>query len=656
MIFRLLITLAAIAWLPPLHAQLDIPEKKIKMTINEAIVFLNGAQVLRKGKSSLAAGTTDLIIEKLPVRLDPTSIQVKGDGDFTILSVSPQRIDPPKVEFVVDEDKIARLSARQKSLQRELSHVQTNRMSYDQEERILNENRTRISSREDGGLTVEDLEKAAALFRKRYEFLKEAQWQNSQKQVAIQQEIDSLNNVINKTRTPVPIEKVREKPIYNVKVTVSAKRAISNAKLELSYLVPVAGWIPSYDIRIVEVGKPVFLGFRAQVYQATEEDWRDVKLTLSTGNPSRNSIKPELSPWYVQYTGKGTQRNNYNRDKKTAANYPGTPQAVGTYNPNVRRVIGKVKGPNGDALEGVAVVVKGTTIGTFTDASGSYELVIPEGSRSLIFNFVGRATQEFNISSPTINVVMIEDLTLDEVVVTALGSSVAGVTDDYNAKQRQQVQIGKTLPLTVNRVERATNQLYEIATPYSLAGDGRRFAVDVVQYELPAEYAYASAPKIDGNAYLTARVPDWDAFNLMEGDARLFFEDAYLGKTILNTRTVVDTLTLSLGVDDAVVIERKKVKDESKSQLLGLTRKEVRVFEIAVRNTKQQAVRLSVEDQIPLSKDKNVDVKFNEAEGAEYDEETGNLVWDLTLQPGETRRLRLKYTVKFPAEGNLYLE
>ncbi|MEM6264087.1 MAG: SusC/RagA family TonB-linked outer membrane protein [Bacteroidota bacterium] len=79
----------------------------------------------------------------------------------------------------------------------------------------------------------------------------------------------------------------------------------------------------------------------------------------------------------------------------------------------------------GDALEGVAVVVKGTTIGAFTDAKGEYTLQVPADASSILFTFVGKKTEEITLSGQsTINIALQEDiLQVDEVVVTALGIS-----------------------------------------------------------------------------------------------------------------------------------------------------------------------------------------------------------------------------------------
>src|SRR5690606_2680327 len=76
----------------------------------------------------------------------------------------------------------------------------------------------------------------------------------------------------------------------------------------------------------------------------------------------------------------------------------------------------------GSGLPGVNVVLQGTTTGTVTDANGAYSLTVPGTGGTLVFTFVGMATQEVLIGGRTeINVVMSPDVSqLSEVVVTAM--------------------------------------------------------------------------------------------------------------------------------------------------------------------------------------------------------------------------------------------
>ena len=79
---------------------------------------------------------------------------------------------------------------------------------------------------------------------------------------------------------------------------------------------------------------------------------------------------------------------------------------------------------SGDALEGVAVLVQGTTVGMFTNSDGKYSLQVPAGGETLVFTYVGRLKQEVPIEGrSTINIAMVTDaLQIEEVVVTGYGA------------------------------------------------------------------------------------------------------------------------------------------------------------------------------------------------------------------------------------------
>src|SRR5215207_2265075 len=89
------------------------------------------------------------------------------------------------------------------------------------------------------------------------------------------------------------------------------------------------------------------------------------------------------------------------------------------------RVTGKVTGQEGQPLAGVSVTVKGTSIGTATDAGGNYSLTAPDGSTTLVFSSIGYETREVAISGQsTIDVSLIAARNaLDEVVVIGYGTA-----------------------------------------------------------------------------------------------------------------------------------------------------------------------------------------------------------------------------------------
>ncbi|MFC5269065.1 DUF4139 domain-containing protein [Adhaeribacter terreus] len=189
---------------------------------------------------------------------------------------------------------------------------------------------------------------------------------------------------------------------------------------------------------------------------------------------------------------------------------------------------------------------------------------------------------------------------------------------------------------------------FKIGIPYSVPSDGKRQLVDVQQYDVPATYKYSAVPKLSTDAFLLAQLTGWDEYNILPGEANIFMEGTFTGKTVLNPQATGDTLKVSLGRDKRVVITREKVKEQKSKSFLGNTRKEDRSYLIAVRNTKNEPLEIAIEDQIPVSNNKEIEVELEEGSNGNLDKATGKITWNLNLKPNETKKIPLKFSVKYP--------
>ncbi len=106
-----------------------------------------------------------------------------------------------------------------------------------------------------------------------------------------------------------------------------------------------------------------------------------------------------------------------------------------TMSAQTKAISGKVVDNLGEAIPGVSIVVKGTTIGTISRPDGTYNLNVPEDATNLVYTFVGMKLQDILINGrSTINVTMESDaINVDEVVVTALGIKRSEKTLGYAA-------------------------------------------------------------------------------------------------------------------------------------------------------------------------------------------------------------------------------
>jgi uncharacterized protein (TIGR02231 family) len=240
---------------------------------------------------------------------------------------------------------------------------------------------------------------------------------------------------------------------------------------------------------------------------------------------------------------------------------------------------------------------------------------------------------------------------LQEVVVVGYGAAARDVSEYAKKQKEEDPQL-----VTVNTQYQPTTIVYKIAEKYTLETDGKTTTIGIRRLDLLAGYEYFSAPKADPSVFLTARVTDWEQYELQAGEANLYFEGTYLGKTYIDLSDASDTLSLALGKDMGVSITRKLVREFSAKKMIGANRTDSRQFEITVRNTKKIPVHIIIQDQLPVATSKDIDIENVKAQDAQIDKETGLAVWTLDLLPGAEKKLQIGYSVRYPKEKKLILE
>lgn len=205
-------------------------------------------------------------------------------------------------------------------------------------------------------------------------------------------------------------------------------------------------------------------------------------------------------------------------------------------------------------------------------------------------------------------------------------------------------------------VEKATSVNFPIAIPYTVPNDGKEYTVDIQTHTIPTSYQYFCVPKLESDAFLMANITDWEQYHLLNGGVNLFFEGKYLGNSVLNVENLSDTLKVSLGRDKSIVVTREQINDFTSTKLIGTNKKIRKAWQIKVRNKKPVAVNLTIEDQIPVSKDKNVEVEVIELSNGKIHKPTGQVCWEFSLEPSGTKEIKLQYAVKHPKKHRLIVD
>ena len=544
-----------------------IDDKVVKSNIKDVTVFLQGAQIHRKGYFRINKGQTRIVFEGMTQNFDPNSIQVKGKGNFIILEVS-SNVKYPEPTYTVTntipdhilksieniEDSIADLSWDMKLLDKELN-------AYNQEMNIL------LTSGVYKGLPQSDsiaaLIDAMDFMRVKVKELNDLIFELEKEK----NDINELNNdlyerlnILKNYNANVGLGEEPQLPVQQIIITVQSDKTLDGS-LEFSYMTWNAGWSPAYDLRADDISSDTKLTYKAKVYQYTGIDWDNVNITLSSVNPNQSNYKPILAPWYVNYYSELQQVDQLQRmaEKKELAK----DEELEAFSPEYFSAQGN------------------TTTMTLADVDANH-----------IHNYT-------------------------------------------------------------QMTESLTNVEFELGVPYTIPADGKEHLMAVQSVEIPTKYQYYAVPKLDKDAFLLAKLTEWEDLNLLPAVANIYYDGTYVGQTRINPSVMNDTLDLALGRDREVFITRKKSKDKKEEKFLKTDVVKHYAWEISLKNNKTVPLNIIIEDQLPVTDNEDIKISLDKKDGAEHNEKSGILSWDLTLEPRKYKTIEFSYTIKHDKDQQL---
>ena len=609
-------------------------------SINKVTVFTNGAQVERSKSVILVPGEQVVTFTGFSPYMDKKSLQVKAKGHLTILGVSERTAHPDSAA------QIKKLHAAEDDVKAVERRIQ---QTKDEQEMLTAQLELVKTNCSVAGRTVAtplaNIKELNAYYAQQVLSVKE----RSQE---LEEQLQKLNDELKrKQNTCDSIAKLKLKNITEIDVKVDAKQG-GRADFDITYYVKNAGWFPSYDIRSNSTKEPLQLSYKANIYQNTREEWKNVPVTLSSANPNRSNIAPQLKTYWLDY---GLSAPAYNIDSDGS---------------NV--VSGKiVSADDGDPMIGATVTVKGTNLGTVSDIDGNYSIVLPQNNRQLTFSYIGYLSQTHTVDpGSTLNIRLKEDqASLQEVTVVGYGTSRKGRRSKSKGevlKAKESIpmmadlaveeEMDESEVISVNQQQAQFGYEFDIKQLLTLPDGGKTTTTEIARHQLPAIYEYRGIPKIDKESFLVADAIDWQKLNLMEGEANVYFDNSFVGKSILDPNVSSDTLHFSMGRDQSICVQRIKVSESSTRRFFGSNQEQTMKWRITVKNNRQESVNITVFDQAPISRNTSIEVSMEELSDGQFDKQTGIIKWPLQLQPGEQRELVLQYKVKYPKNRRLNIE
>lgn len=530
--------------------------------IQSARVYNNSAELKHKTTAQIPAGTSEIVITNVANYLNENTVQIGVPKNVTVMSVQftnayveeyDNNQDSPLVKPVKEE--IKKKETELKTLQNQLS---SERKSVE----LLDKNQSMSNAQ---NFSVVELTKLLEFYKSKRTDLSNSINKLEVQEVALREELDVLKGKL--TFNETTSEKTSQgKLILNVMSNQAA-----TIPLEISYLTNQATWQPSYEMRIDKINEPIQMLYKAQVQQNTGIDWKNIKLSLTSGAANQNTFAPVLNPWFVDYYNPVAYEASYTKDVSVRS----------ASSVSKRSIEGR---PNASMIQTLQGQVPGLNIQTGTGQPG------------------------------------VEVSTMD----------------DYTQVNESQLNI-----------------TFDIDIPYTILSNGKQHSVALKDTQLPATYSYVTAPKLDTNAYLIAKVKNYGDYNILPGEANVIFEGMYVGKTFVNANANEDDLRLSLGKDQNISVSRTLINDKSGTKTLSSRKVQDFVYEISVRNNKKESVSITVEDQMPISSNTDIEITLTDKGNATVDTEKGKLTWEVNLKQNETKKIRFGYQIKSAKDKNL---
>ena len=189
--------------------------------------------------------------------------------------------------------------------------------------------------------------------------------------------------------------------------------------------------------------------------------------------------------------------------------------------------------------------------------------------------------------------------------------------------------------------------------PFSIESNGQDHLIAVQQSEIPADYTHYLVPKLDQDAFLVARLTDWEKLNLLPAVANIFYDGTYVGQTRINPAVMSDTLDLALGRDRGIMVKRNKLKQEEKVKNLSSEKVRTLTWELEIRNNKTGPIDLVLQDHIPVTQNEDIKISLLDNDGAKHTEINGKLEWKIELDAKSQKKLTYVYSVKYNKDKTL---
>lgn len=278
-------------------------QRTINAKLQKAVVYLQGAHLYYSENVNLSIGNNEFTFENISPYIQVATLQASGKG-AVIMDVKHVLKYKEKIPVTKRYDReIEQVTDSIEDINYAIKDNANKALVLANEKSMLLNNRI---------IKGQPLRDSLALLRDGMQFLKDKLNAIYEQELKLERSTGKLTKKLTKLQARyaelinlqtgnADYDQTGNQPTHQVSVVVFSETA-GPAQIQFNYFVHQASWVPVYDLQANSTSNNFQLKYFADITQNCGLNWNNVKLTLSTSNPTESNQKPFLSPWYLGYT------------------------------------------------------------------------------------------------------------------------------------------------------------------------------------------------------------------------------------------------------------------------------------------------------------------------------------------------------------------
>ncbi|WHT40555.1 DUF4139 domain-containing protein [Myroides sp. mNGS23_01] len=263
-----------------------------KANLESARVYYDGAELTQNTQVTLPKGLSEVVITNVSDQLMENTIKVGSINEVTVMSVQFSNAYIEEYDNVNNSPLMKPLRDSIATVELKLEKI-TNAINADTQTINLLDRTSASETFTSFGFT--DVTKWVEYYGKKRQELQNAVFLKKKEKTVIEAKWNDLKGQLT-------LGGDKSERISRGKLIVQVMNGREgNVPFRINYATNQAQWVPSYDLRIDKINAPIKMMYKAQVVQTSGIDWRNVRLSLTSGKLNQNYTIPTWNTWFVQY-------------------------------------------------------------------------------------------------------------------------------------------------------------------------------------------------------------------------------------------------------------------------------------------------------------------------------------------------------------------